>query len=462
MSKIALQGDASGTGTFTIASPNSNSNYTLNLPTATGTINTSGAVNEVPAGSASAPSIYPTGDTNTGIFFPAADTIAFTEGGAESMRIDSSGNVGIGVTPSAWSGFRALQIGGATSIWSTTSGAGSSFYSNNVYYNGSNRIRINAGYATEYIQDTSGGAHIWYNAASSTAGSTITFTQAMTLDASGNLGIGTNSPVAKLDVRGLIAGVNGYADGLILQNATSGSYNRFILGQSTSSGAYIYTDAPGGVATALPLTFWTSGTERARITSGGDLYVGTTANIGAGYRAAVVSAGNVIGSQSTTSTNLVFAGLNSSGTVTFSVTGAGAVSKASGTFCIDHPLPELEKTHHLVHSFIEGPKADLIYRGKVNLVGGVASINIDEAATMTNGTFVLLCRDVQCFTTNESDWTPVRGSVSGNILTIEAQDRSSTAMISWMVIGERQDKHMYETGWTDENGKPIVEPLKQL
>ena len=57
---------------------------------------TNGAV--LPAGSAAAPAISPTGDTNTGIFFPAADTIAFAEGGAEAMRIDSSGNVGVGVT----------------------------------------------------------------------------------------------------------------------------------------------------------------------------------------------------------------------------------------------------------------------------------------------------------------------------------------------------------------------------
>jgi hypothetical protein len=48
------------------------------------------------AGTAAAPAITTTGDTNTGIFFPAADTIAFTEGGAEAMRLDSSGNVGIG------------------------------------------------------------------------------------------------------------------------------------------------------------------------------------------------------------------------------------------------------------------------------------------------------------------------------------------------------------------------------
>ena len=51
-----------------------------------------------PAGSAGAPSITTSGDTNTGIFFPAADTIAFSEGGVESVRIDSSGNLGFGTT----------------------------------------------------------------------------------------------------------------------------------------------------------------------------------------------------------------------------------------------------------------------------------------------------------------------------------------------------------------------------
>jgi hypothetical protein len=67
-------------------------------------------------GSAAAPSITNDGDTNTGIFFPAADTIAFAEGGAEAMRIDSSGNVGIGQSSitQAFSNYTQLNISGSS------------------------------------------------------------------------------------------------------------------------------------------------------------------------------------------------------------------------------------------------------------------------------------------------------------------------------------------------------------
>lgn len=140
----------------------------------------------------------------------------------------------------------------------------------------------------------------------------------------------------------------------------------------------------------------------------------------------------------------------------------GSLSKGSGSFKINHPLSEKTDTHYLVHSFIEGPQADLIYRGHVQLVDGLASINIDEAARMTEGTFESLCANVCCFTTNESDWTAVRGAVTGNILAIEAQDASCTAEVCWMVIGERQDVHMMETEWTDDNGRVIVEPIKPM
>jgi hypothetical protein len=152
------------------------------------------------AGTVSAPVYSTTGDLNTGIFFPAADTIAFAEGGAEAMRIDSSGNVGIGVTPSAWSGsVKAMQIGAGGSLM----GAGADLYlGNNYYFNGSNNIYISNGTATQYAM--SGGQHKFYTASSGTAGNAISFTQAMTLDSSGNLLVGktaSNAATAGSELR---------------------------------------------------------------------------------------------------------------------------------------------------------------------------------------------------------------------------------------------------------------------
>jgi hypothetical protein len=143
-----------------------------------------------------------------------------------------------------------------------------------------------------------------------------------------------------------------------------------------------------------------------------------------------------------------------------SLTIGGAFTASSKSFKIDHPLATKKDTHHLLHMSVESPQADLIYRGKVSLVDGVAQVNIDTAAGMTEGTFVALCTDVQCFTSNESDWDAVKGSVAGNILTINCQNSSSTATISWMVVGERQDQQILDTNLTDENGKVIVEPAK--
>ena len=136
----------------------------------------------------------------------------------------------------------------------------------------------------------------------------------------------------------------------------------------------------------------------------------------------------------------------------------GSISKGSGSFQIKHPLEAKKDTHYLRHSFIEGPKCDNIYRGKATLSSGTATVNLDTEGTMTEGTFVALNDNVQCYTTNETGWGAVKGSVSGNILTITAQDNTSTDTISWMVVGERKDDEIKASDLTDGNGKLLVEP----
>ena len=133
-------------------------------------------------GTASAPAITNTGDTNTGIFFPAADTIAFAEGGTEAMRLDSSGNMGLGVTPSAWGSLKSVDVSTFGGFFGFNNQAG---VTSNAYYSGTSWTYKGSGPATLYQQI--GGAHNWQIATSGTAGNAITFTQAMTLDASGNL-----------------------------------------------------------------------------------------------------------------------------------------------------------------------------------------------------------------------------------------------------------------------------------
>lgn len=150
-------------------------------------------------------------------------------------------------------------------------------------------------------------------------------------------------------------------------------------------------------------------------------------------------------------------------TTNVGVTISGTISATNlKSFRISHPLSELSKTKDLVHAAIEGPQMDLMYRGKVDLVNGTATVNIDTKSGMTEGTFDVLNRDVQCFTTNETGWTNVKGSVAGNKLTIVAEDNSCTDTISWIVIGERKDNDVISSEVTDDNGDLIVEPDKQV
>jgi hypothetical protein len=184
-------------------------------------------------------------------------------GGATTQRmtIDSSGNLGLGVTPSAWATVKALQVGRA-SIYGY-SGTDSGFQHNAYFNAGWNYIATD--YASQYVQQT--GGHVWKTAPSGTAGAAITFTQAMTLDGSGNLGIGTSSPGNRLSVS-----ASG-ASGVELNPTTrgGGTNGAFLLSYNRSTSAYQQFEYD-----ALTHIFNISNTERARIDSSGNVLVGTT------------------------------------------------------------------------------------------------------------------------------------------------------------------------------------------
>jgi hypothetical protein len=145
------------------------------------------------AGTVSAPVYSTTGDLNTGIFFPAADTIAFAEGGAEAMRIDSSGRVGVGMTPSAWAGAgKTIQFGnGQASIG--TQNSGDANFLHNAYESpaGTFKYADSGVGALRYHLDINNNIHAWYTAASGTAGADISWSESMRIDSSGRLFVGT-------------------------------------------------------------------------------------------------------------------------------------------------------------------------------------------------------------------------------------------------------------------------------
>lgn len=121
MSQVKIQGGASGSDNYTILAPaTSTGDKTLTLPTATATLastdaNTFTGVQTFPAGSVSAPAITTTGDTNTGVYFPGADSVAITTGGTAAVTVDSGQRTKFPTT---------IGVGNATP---STSGSGITF-----------------------------------------------------------------------------------------------------------------------------------------------------------------------------------------------------------------------------------------------------------------------------------------------------------------------------------------------
>lgn len=325
-------------------------------------------------------------------------------------------------------------------------------------------------------------------------GSTLGTTRAISITSTGSVGFGADTGDVTNDGTAAKTFVS------IIGTANRGQLN---LGSTSSAGAdggkiqfvnganslcQISGDANSGSTTAGSLDFFSSTGHVMRITNDSKIGIGTTAPdknlhvVIAGDAAKFDRTGSVGGVMQfaqggTTKGNVAVSSggfglgggfrdpdlfITTAGVVstTGNLTVGGALSKASGSFKINHPLESMQETHNLYHSFVEAPQADNIYRGIANLENGTASINLDEVSNMTEGTFEELNRDIQCFTTNETDWDAVKGNVVGNILNIQCQNTTSSATISWLVVGERQDKEIYNSDLTNEDGKLIVEKLK--
>ena len=222
-----------------------------------------------PAGTAAAPAITTTGDTNTGIFFPAADTIAFTEGGVEAMRITSAGAVLVGQTAANYNveGISFTKDGYITACADeATANTNSVLYLNRRSSDGEMISFYRDGGQTGFIGTTSTNNMTFATGA----------TERMRIDSAGSVGIGTASPVAKLQIVGAAGSSTVRFTGRSSDNSTTID---FYSNDNATRYGFQFANATGiqySTAGSIPLTFGTNFTERMRITATGDVGIGTS------------------------------------------------------------------------------------------------------------------------------------------------------------------------------------------
>ncbi len=176
---------------------------------------TGGSINSTPIGNTTpSTGAFTTLTASTSVLSPivgagTGSSLSLWSNGVTHATLDTNGNLGLGVTPSTWStsfNQKAIQISTVGSLSSLSTGTGNQQVNlaNNAYDFAAGPFYLTSDYATAYRQLV--GLHAWYTAPSGTAGNPISFTQAMTLNNSGNLLVGTtvDNGTDKLQVNGSV------------------------------------------------------------------------------------------------------------------------------------------------------------------------------------------------------------------------------------------------------------------